>query len=171
MQNNQILLTDIPQSEEIEFESLLPNYKKLITIQWTIFYFVLLIADAVAYYFLQSKNNAMCFALLFAALVIAVYVIQLFFIQKEFPLKGYAIREKDVHYRSGYLTRKITTVPIYRIQHLEIRQGLISKMLKIAKLKIYTAGDNGSDLSIKGIDIETAENIKQLLIKKNQIDE
>ncbi len=168
MENNQILLTDIPKSEEIEFTPLLPNYKKLLIIQWSIFYVFLLIGGGVGFYWLKTRDYITLLALLFVVVWLICFALQLLLIYKGFPYKGYAIRQKDIHYRSGYLTRKIITIPIYRIQHLEIRQGLISKILKIAKLKIYTAGDNGADLSIKGIDAATAENIKQLLITKNE---
>ncbi len=166
MENQQILLSDIPQSEEIEFTPLLVNYKKLLIIQWSIFYAVLLIGIIIAYFLLPTPSITILLAVLFFLLLVICYTLHLLLIKKGFPFKGYAIREKDVHYRSGYLTQRITTIPIHRIQHLEIRQGLLAKILGIAKLKIFTAGDNGADLSIKGIDMPTAENIKQLLLKK-----
>ncbi len=168
MENNPILLNDIPKSEELQFTPLLPNYKKLLIIQWSIFYSFLLITGIVSFFIFHDIDYRWSLAITVLIVGIIAFVSQIFVINKGFAYKGYAIRQKDIHYRTGYLARKITTIPIHRIQHLEIRQGIISKMLKLAKLKIYTAGDHGADLSIKGISVETAEDIKQFLISKNE---
>jgi len=39
-------------------------------------------------------------------------------------------------------------------------------MLDLAILKIYTAGNSAHDLSIKGISLEMAEDIKQVITSK-----
>lgn len=78
-----------------------------------------------------------------------------------------------MHYRTGWLTSKIITVPFCRIQHMQISQGMLAKALGLAKLKIYTAGDSSNDMVIKGISFSKAQEIKAFLseeIKKNGTD-
>lgn len=87
---------------------------------------------------------------------------------KGFPLRGYALREKDLSYRNGWLFRKQTTVPFNRIQHSEITQGPLGRAFKLAKLKIYTAGGASSDLSIPGMDPEEAASIRDYVNGKAQ---
>lgn len=168
MENEQILLTDIPKSETLVFTPLLPNFKKLLIIQWVIFYCLVLFIDTIAYFIFSDIDYVWIIAGCVALACVICLPIHIFLINKGFSYKGYAIREYDIHYKTGYFTRKITTIPIHRIQHLEIRQGFISRILKLAKLVVYTAGDHGADLSIKGISVETAEDIKQLLTSKDR---
>lgn len=163
-ENNQIWIADLPKSEEIEFTNLLPRYKLVINIQWAIFFAFLIVSLVVAYF----KFDDIDFMWFGAAFIgwLALLLIKFSFIQLGFPNKGYAIRQKDLHYRTGYLTHKMISVPFNRIQHVEIRQGFISKALNIAVLKIYTAGNSAHDLSLKGISLEMAEDIKQVITSK-----
>ncbi|MDE5423536.1 PH domain-containing protein [Ancylomarina sp. DW003] len=164
LENNQIWLSDIPKGESIEFTSLLPKYKRLLNIQWTTFFALLIIALIVAYFNFE-EIGLVWFGVAFTLWLIFL-LIKFSFIQLGFPNKGYAIRQKDLHYKTGYLTHKTISVPFNRIQHVEIRQGFISKMLDLAVLKIYTAGNSAHDLSLKGISLETAEEIKQIITSK-----
>jgi membrane protein YdbS with pleckstrin-like domain len=45
---------------------------------------------------------------------------------------GYAIREKDITYQSGWLWKSMTTIPFNRVQHCDIRQGLIDRQFGLA---------------------------------------
>ncbi len=163
-ENDQVWLTDLPQSETVEFTELLPKYKSLLSIQWAIF-FALSLGLITFAYFKFDTIDWIWFGL--ALLVWLIFVLVKFsFIQLGFPMKGYAIRQRDLHYRTGYLTHKSTTVPFNRIQHVEIRQGFISKMMNLAVLKIYTAGNSAYDLSLKGISFETAEELKAFVTSK-----
>lgn len=163
-ENDQVWLSDIPKSESIEFTSLLPKYKRLLNIQAAVFFAIIISALTVAYF----KFDELEFIWFGVALIVwLLFLLSKFsFIQLGFPNKGYAIRQKDLHYRTGYLTHKTISIPFNRIQHVEIRQGFISKMLDLAILKIYTAGNSAHDLSLKGISLETAEEIKQVITSK-----
>ncbi|MCZ4695099.1 hypothetical protein DWB61_08875 [Ancylomarina euxinus] len=163
-ENNQIWIADLPKSETIEFTNLLPRYKRVINIQWAIFFALLIVLLTVAYFKFDDIDFMWFGAALIAWLLLSL--IKFSFIQLGFPNKGYAIRQRDLHYRTGYLTHKVISVPFNRIQHVEIRQGFISKALNIAVLKIYTAGNSAHDLSLKGISLEMAEDIKQVITSK-----
>jgi len=163
-ENYQIWISDIPKSEEIEFTNLLPKYKLVLNIQWAIFFALLIVLLGVAYFKFDDIELIWFGIALIAWLVFLL--IKFSFIHLGFPNKGYAIRQKDLHYRTGYLTHKVISVPFNRIQHVEIRQGFISKALNIAVLKIYTAGNSAHDLSLKGISLEMAEDIKQVITSK-----
>lgn len=163
-ENDQVWLSDIPKSESIEFTGLLPRYKRLLNIQVSVFFAIIILALVIVY-FKFDEVELIWFG---GALIIwLVFLLLKFsFIQLSFPNKGYAIRQKDLHYRTGYLTHKTISIPFNRIQHVEIRQGFISKMLDLAILKIYTAGNSAYDLSLKGISLETAEEMKQIVTSK-----
>jgi membrane protein YdbS with pleckstrin-like domain len=74
-----------------------------------------------------------------------------------FKNRKYAIREQDMTYTQGYIVTKMVTLPYNRIQHLEIRRSFLSRKLGLSTLKIYSAGESGGDLSIKGLPKDVAE--------------
>ncbi|MDG1195895.1 MULTISPECIES: PH domain-containing protein [unclassified Polaribacter] len=81
-------------------------------------------------------------------------------------MKKYALRERDISYKSGLLIKKITTVPFSRIQHVEIDEKPISRLFGLASLSVYTAGDSSDDLVVKGLKKEVAIQLKEFIITK-----
>ena len=162
-QNSQLDIEAIPQSESIRFEQLLPAYKKLQIIQACIFSFNLSVAAIAFNYFGNFPKFVFPAAI---GIIVAWLLLKIVLVLLGFPYKGYAIREHDVHYKTGYINRKVITVPVNRIQHMEIRQGVISRLLGLSKLKLFTAGDSSSDLSLRGISPETAQQLKEMLTAK-----
>ena len=77
-------------------------------------------------------------------------------------MKKYALRERDISYKSGLLIKKITTVPFSRIQHVEIDEKPISRLFGLASLSVYTAGDSSDDLVVKGLKKEILSQSKNL---------
>tara|TARA_Y100000385_G_C13103254_1_gene645925 strand:+ start:3837 stop:4370 length:534 start_codon:yes stop_codon:yes gene_type:complete len=80
-----------------------------------------------------------------------------------FDLRGYAVRERDLSFRSGYFFHTYTTVPFNRLQHSEISQGPLARAMKLCTLKIYTAGSSGANLSIAGMDPIDAQRIRDYI--------
>lgn len=79
----------------------------------------------------------------------------------------YLRRELDMNMQTGYWWRNTTSVAINRIQHLEITQGPLERMLGLNKLVIYTAGGGQSDLKLPGLEADIASQLKAQLL--NQI--
>jgi len=80
-----------------------------------------------------------------------------------FKRRKYALRTYDISFKSGVLVSSLTTVPLSRIQHLDISQGIASRFFGLANVKLYTAGDDGSDMVIKGLLLAEAEQLKEHL--------
>ena len=73
-----------------------------------------------------------------------------------FHYMGYAIREKDITYKSGWLWKSMTTIPFNRVQHCDLRQGILDRRFGLSKLTIYTAGGQSTDLMNPGLLPDTA---------------
>ncbi len=86
---------------------------------------------------------------------------------KGFERRGYAVREHDVTYRTGWFFRNTTTVPFGMIQHSELSQGPISRALGLNHLKIFTAGGSGN-LRIAGLDEEEAQQLRSVIEVRTQ---
>ena len=83
-----------------------------------------------------------------------------------FTFKGYALRQKDILYRSGWISKEWIHVPFSRSQHSEVSQGIFDRFFGLAKLKVYTAGGSKSDLTIPGIPVQKAHDMKQFILEK-----
>ena len=82
------------------------------------------------------------------------------------PRMGYAVRDKDIVFKSGVLWRTVTAVPFNRIQHVEKDSTPLDRRLTLANLKIFTAGGAGGDLKIQGLAAETAERLRAFILDK-----
>lgn len=88
-----------------------------------------------------------------------------------FRASGYALREQDLHYKTGWWWRKLRVVSFNRIQHLSLESGLIERRYDLVSLAIYTAGAGQADFKIRGLRRETALQIKELIGQKVHINQ
>lgn len=163
-ENSEIEISQLPTIENLNFEPLKPQYKNVLYLNWSFFFVLFPGLPFLVELIFEIKLNFWWFVLYYLILIL-VYVFGLLIINRGFPIKGYALRTYDIVYRSGFINFNITTVPFNRIQHTEIRQGMISRMLGLSKLKIFTAGGYNSGLYIHGISPETAQQLKDFLSK------
>ena len=82
------------------------------------------------------------------------------------PKKGYAVRERDMLYKSGVFWRTVTAIPFNRIQHVEKSSTPLDRRFGIASLQIFTAGGSGGDLKIHGLSTKTAEKLRFFILEK-----
>ncbi|RUO33874.1 PH domain-containing protein [Aliidiomarina soli] len=148
-----------------------PKYRLQLRIDALINWGLLIVASLIALWWIPAEWRWI--PGLAAILFILILLVMLFFwAPRRYQLTGYAVSELDVHYRTGALWRKQTAVPVNRIQHVEISQGPIERMLGLSRLSLYTAGGAGSDLAIPGLAKSQAAQIRsQLLGLINEPDE
>ena len=82
------------------------------------------------------------------------------------PRCGYAVRERDVLYRSGVLWRRASLVPFNRVQHTQVASGLLDRRFGLASLTVYAAGSGG--LTIPGLGAGTAEDLRAYATERIQ---
>jgi hypothetical protein len=82
------------------------------------------------------------------------------------PRKGYAIRDKDIIYKSGVFWHTVTAIPFNRIQHVEKSSTPLDRRFEIATLQLFTAGGSGGDLKIHGLSADIAEKLRLFILDK-----
>src|SRR5690606_7570665 len=103
----------------------------------------------------------------FAGVALALFMLFSFFgINIGYRRRSYALREKDLTYKKGWLFSATTTVPFNRIQHTEVSQGPLERRFELCTLNIYTAGGSTSDLSIPGLNEDEAQQLRDFISKK-----
>lgn len=163
---NQVLLPEeMPEIDEQKFNPLDKKQLRISFIRISIF-FVLLIGAFIAFLSISDGNIPKSVLITIASIIIFLITYSVTITILAFPRKGYLVREKDISFQKGLITFKLTSVPFNRIQHVEVTQGVLSKLFKLSAVKIYTAGGNSSDLSINGLPEDAAKNLKAFLSEK-----
>ena len=163
--NSQIHNLNLPKLEEVSLNPISKNYFKVIAFNTSIFYVIVFIIMFVLKRFVDSETFQDCFWLLFSFIAF-LFLFNLTISMLSMRKRRYAIREHDVIYSKGLLVNRLTTVPISRIQHIEESRSWLERMLHLSTLNIFTAGESGSDLSIKGLSTDEAKQINDYISSK-----
>lgn len=161
--NETIDLENLPKYENVELTAPNPKYWNVIVINLSII--LLLACGALAtLFYLVDDEKPNPFYLLAGYLVFCAL---LFLIHRlSFKKRGYALREKDIIYKHGLIAETTTIIPINRIQHVALDEGITSRSYGLATLQIYTAGGATGHVHIAGIEIEKAKIMKEILVKR-----
>ncbi|MDR6301405.1 PH domain-containing protein [Mesonia maritima] len=165
--NRAIAIEELPAYEELSFNSVSIKQRTKGFIQVSIFLFICLIGLGFGFYF-EMPEILFYIAIPIISFISLFSYINIFLLQKTY---GYALREKDIIYKRGYITQKTTIVPFNRIQHVSTSRGFIDKILGIANLKIFTAGGHGSDIKIPGLMPDLAQKLKEAVAKKVSLED
>ncbi|RYZ83063.1 MAG: PH domain-containing protein [Proteobacteria bacterium] len=161
--NETLDTASLPRFEEAPLTKLHPNYWKVMLVVQSLL-FLIVGFGALAFYYFQPEFQD--FGIYMIAVFLALVLITVGFSRLNFVKKGFAFREHDVIFRDGIIATHTMIIPYNRIQHVALHEGAISRLFGLAKVEIFTAGGNQSDIEIPGIEKAQAENIKQLLMGK-----
>jgi uncharacterized protein len=166
-QNLQVDWQQLPRAADAALKPIERDYLKVLYLSWSIFYTILLIALVLCLVYIPEMQTALwltmsigCFVLLAALTFIIV--------TGSFKRKAYALREKDVIYRTGWIFWKLHIIPFNRVQHCVVQSGPIERKFHLATISIYTAASNVHDISIRGLKPEDAESLKAYIIQQIQ---
>jgi len=165
--NEQLSTSALPQVETLVFQPLEQKYKTVLILGRMIYTFITAFIVGVVMMFSPLKEMVPDWAIYVFMLLYFLYVLWGFLkTVKGFAHKSYALRQRDIIYRSGWLWKHMTTTPFNRVQHVSIDQGPIERNFNLAKLRIFTAGGKSSDISIPGLSPETADQLKEFIVAK-----
>jgi membrane protein YdbS with pleckstrin-like domain len=158
-------VSNFPNITEIIFKSINKKYFNVILLNVMLSFLTILIGFITINYLNLFEETTIYFYLFYIGFV--VFLITIVFIKFfGFRQRKYAVREKDISYKSGIFFKKLTTVPFSRVQHIELDEGPLSRFFKLVALSVYTAGDSRDDLEIKGISKKEALEIKEFISQK-----
>lgn len=163
--NETIDTKQLPRYEEVQLTPLHSKYWSVTLINLAIVFVVLGVATGLVWYNAEELSD---YGLELSIGLSVIVVLTIFLNRIAFKKKAFAFRNHDVIYRSGIIATNTMVIPYNRVQHVALHEGFVSRIFGLAKVEIFTAGGNSSDLEIPGIAKEEAENIKQLLMGKIQ---
>lgn len=167
MGNRQIWLNDIEPVEALSFEKIESRYIKVIMSRLVIIYFILM-GCALFILMLDTPYDAV---LLVATecLLATAFAANAALVRKIYDFKGFALRNKDISYRSGIFFESVTTIPFNKIQQVSTRMNLVSRLFSLYYVDVINGSQDAmSRLTIPGLSAEKAEQLKSLLINNSR---
>ncbi|NOX51176.1 MAG: PH domain-containing protein [Gammaproteobacteria bacterium] len=168
-ENAEITIEDLPQAEAVEWQSMDPRFVRRKLTGSVLGIASVLVAVTVLQYILaaafEDTGLGRSFGWLWLLPVI-VAVPSLVWPLISVPKVAYAIRDKDIIYKSGVFWRTVTAIPFNRIQHVEKSSTPLDRRFHIATLQLFTAGGSGGDLNIHGLSTRTAEKLRTFILDR-----
>jgi len=163
--NPQLNFQHLPEADKLEMIPLEPAYK---TVRYISAALISLLLILVAWFLALVQMNDWYYGIYAASFITVISIWIVIYNGLTYQYMGYALRQKDISFKSGWLWRSMTTVPFNRVQHCDIRQGLIDRQFGLSRLTIYTAGGQSTDLVIPGLLPETAERLKSFILRSTE---
>ena len=163
--NPQIFTADLSSVNDLQFEPLENSYRSVLYIGNTIFFAIMGIFGSAAY-FVVKNDLPFILQIAVAVLFLSLLILSFLSIHFGFKNKAYALRQQDIVFQTGWLWKSKTVIPFKRIQHSEVSQGPIDRMFNLGKLRVFTAGGSGSDLTIPGLSFIQANQLKDFIISE-----
>lgn len=163
--NSQVDVKTLPVAEEVDLQPIHPGYKKILFIEWMITSVFLALVAGALIYFISSLQNSYGWIILTASVAFLIFL-HFVSIQQSFPFMAFAVRDKDVMYRRGWITRSVKIIPFNRVQNCSVQTGPLERKHGLASLIIYTAGTESADMKIPGLLQEEAEKLRHFIMEK-----
>lgn len=170
MENQQLMTSEIKGVENLDYEHIEKSYCKFLFWQ-NILIFILIAISAAVFVIIVSDSfadflNHILLVGIAAVVWLVALLLSLSIVSRVQKFRGYALREKDVSYRSGIIFPSYKTVPISKIQSVEIAQNPILKIVNLYNVVIANGSQGMGGITIHGVRKETAERIKSYLTKE-----
>lgn len=168
MINRQIWPDKIQPVECLTFERVDQTYIKVLTARIFLVYIILMSCALIPFFAELYQGWTL---IILEGLLAATLATNVLLVRKIYDIKGYALRDMDVSYRSGIFFTSVTTIPFNKVQQVSVRMNPISRIFGLYYLDIV----NGSQavinqITIPGLTKEKAEQLKSLLIKNTDSD-
>jgi len=162
--NAPLSLDDIPTAAELEFQPVSRRYIWVALIYALIVVLPLTLTAGAVHIWGSDRAAAVLQPAYIAAGTVLLLLPGFVWPFLAVPRMGYAIRERDAFHRSGVLWRRVTAVPLVRVQHVETGNGPLERLFGLSTLKIFTAGAMTADVTIHGLPREDADRLHRFLL-------
>ena len=109
---------------------------------------------------LQNPSSENLFSV---ALTVFYGVVALPAIVLQYLRFSYRITPKQIVIQKGVIKRQNRSIPIERVQNVQIERNLVARILGVAKVTIETAGSSATEGSLEYVGLEAAQDIRQVV--------
>lgn len=80
---------------------------------------------------------------------------------------GYLVRQHDLTYRYGVVSRTTQTIPFSRVQHVSIDRGPVERRLGLSTLRLRSAG---GVIAIAGLGVDEAAALREVVVARADVE-
>lgn len=165
--NLPVSIESLPQVQSVPFKPIHSDYLKVLRITWLITFSIILVGAITLFIFVDKLHTPLAISI-GTIVYILITTIAVTAGTRSFKRKKYAVRERDILYSTGWLFQNTHMVPFNRMQHCVVNSGPIERKFKLASVSLYTAASEGRDITIHGLPLEEAEQLKDLIMQQIQ---
>ena len=78
----------------------------------------------------------------------------------------YAVQGDKLLIRSGFLFKRMRTIALDRVQHINLQRGLLHRFFRVVELKVETAAGGKAEAKLAVVSEEEAENLRRQLLER-----
>jgi putative membrane protein len=109
---------------------------------------------------LQNPSSENLFSLVLSV-VFGVFAIPAIVLQ--YWRFSYRIEPRQIVIQSGVFNRQNRSIPIERVQNIQIQQNLVAQIFGIAKVQVQTAGSSSTEGTLEYVGLQQAHRIRQTI--------
>lgn len=106
--------------------------------------------------------------MIITSIALAIVVISLIYSIVAYTRFYFFIENNELCVRSGVFRKTVLNVPFDRIQSVDFKQNLVHQFLDVVSVQVDTAGSKGSELELDAIELERAENLREIILAYKQ---
>lgn len=166
--NPEIPLAMLPNAEHVDWQPLHPRFLRCLQVKRLYIAVLQLLVLAGIYAFCVYAFDwwQIWLSVTVGSLACAWIAVSVAWPLVDVPRRGYAVRDKDILYKSGVLWHSVRAVPYNRVQHAVRGSGPVERRFGLASLTAFTAGGVDGDLRIAGLGEDVAERLRIHIIRK-----
>jgi len=163
--NDAVEEMSLPAAAKLTYEGLAPTYARTIIIEWTASWALTaaVIVGINIFTPVDTWRSELWWAYALAGLLFISGFVWAPMVARS---RGFALRARDIHYKSGIIWRKTVSLPYNRIQHVELESGLLERLFKLSTLKFFTAGGGSADMKVPALTFTAASKIRDFVMEK-----
>jgi hypothetical protein len=73
----------------------------------------------------------------------------------------FELQADALYLERGVFTEVRTVMPFVRVQHVDTQRNPVERLLGLSRVVVYTAGSRGADVSIPGLTVERATDLRE----------
>jgi len=157
------------QQNDSDMESLQPAYLRVI--RFIGLFVCVIISTALSFVFWVLFSMAWYFtALVWVSLFISLSLVLSGYLRHWYKNYSYQLDDVRLAIKRGVFWRHHISVPISRVQHVDVNSGPLDRRYDLAKLVVNTAGTHHAQTSLPGLSLAQAHELRDQLLAVQQGD-
>ena len=160
---------DLPAEPAPVLTPVEPGYRTVLRIQWATL-MLPLSTGAIVFDLLVLRGKGLPWGFLTVVFVLLTLLTVFVTAARQHSRWGYALGADDLRVVRGYAFHTDTVVPFVRVQHIDVGQGPVERLCKVAHLVVHTAGTHNSIVTLPGLTRADAEAMRDTIRRHIQTD-